>query len=61
MEGQGEVCQGVDGEMLSRWGVGDSRAPAEGEVNGGEAYRMVPGRVLGSEGGERGEGQRESG
>ena len=47
--------------MFSCWGGGDPRAPAEGEVNGGEAYRKVPGRVLGSEGGEGGEGQRESG
>jgi len=55
------VCQGVNGEMVFRWGVGDPRAPAESEVDGGEAYRNVPGRVLGSEGGEGGEGQRESG
>jgi len=55
------VCQGVNGEMFSRWGVGDPRAPAEREVDGREAYRKVPGRVLGSEGGEGGEGRRESG
>jgi len=55
------VCQGVDGEMFPRWGSGDPRAPAEGKVDGGEAYRKVPGRVMGSEGGEGGEGLRESG
>jgi len=55
------VCQGVNGEMFSRWWGGDPRAPAEGEVDGGEAYCEVPGRVLGSEGGEGGEGQREFG
>jgi len=29
--------------MFPCWGVGDSRAPAEREVAGGEAYRKVPG------------------
>ena len=58
---QGEVCQDVNGEMFSRWGGRDLRAPAEVEVNGEEAYRKVTGRVLGSERGEGGEGERESG
>jgi len=43
------------------WRRGDLRAPAEGEVDGGEAHREVPGGVLGSEGGEGGEGLWESG
>ena len=46
------MCQGVNGEMFSRWGRGDPRGPTEGEVDGGEAYRQVPGQVLDSEGGE---------
>jgi len=55
------VCQGVNRQVFSYWRRGDLRAPAEGEVNGGEAYSKVPGRVLGPEGGEGGERQRESG
>jgi len=54
------VGEGVDREVLPhRWGR-DLGAPIEGEVDGGEAFREVPGRVLGSEGGERGERWRES-
>jgi len=55
------VCHGVDRQVFPyRWG-GDFCAPAEGEVNGGEAYRKMPGGVLGSNGGEGGEGLWESG
>jgi len=55
------MCHGVNGEVLPyRWS-GDLRAPAEGEVDGGEAYCKVPGRVLGPKGGEGGEGLWESG
>jgi len=39
----------------------DLGAPTEGEVNGGEAYGKVPGRVLGPKGREGGEGLWESG
>jgi len=61
LQGQGEVCQGVDWEVFPQWRRGDFRPPAKGEVNGGEAFREVPGRILGSEGGEVGEGRGESG
>jgi len=55
------VCHGVDGQVFPyRW-RGNFCAPAEGEVDGGEAYRKMPRGVLGSEGGEGGEGLRESG
>jgi len=55
------MCQGVNGEVFPyRW-RGDLRAPAEGEVDGGEAYCEVPGRVLGPKGREGGEGLWESG
>jgi len=55
------MCQGVNGEVLPyRW-RGYLRAPAEGEVAGGDAYCKVPGRVLGPKGGEGGEGLWESG
>jgi len=43
------------------WRRGDLGGPVEGEVDGGEAYCEVPGGVLGSEGGEGGEGLWESG
>ena len=46
--------------MFSYWRRGDSRAPVEGEVDGGEASSEVPGGVLCSEGGEGGEGLWES-
>jgi len=55
------MCQGVHGEVFSYRRRGDLCAPAEGEVDGGEAYCQVPGGVLGSEGGEGGEGMWESG
>jgi len=55
------MCQGVYGKVRPyRW-RGDLCAQAEGEVDGGEAYCQVPGRGLGPEGGEGGEGLRESG
>ena len=50
------MCQGVDLEVFSQWGRGSFRSPIEGEVDRGEAFREVPGRVLSSEGGEGGEG-----
>jgi len=50
------MCQGVNGEVLPYQWRGDLHAPAEGEVDGGEAYCKVPGRVLGPKGGEGGEG-----
>ena len=53
--------EGVDWELLSQGWGGNFRPPVEGEVNRGEAFRQVPGRVLGPEGGEGGEGLRESG
>jgi len=40
------------------WG-GYLGAPVEGEVDGGETSREMPGRVLGSEGGEGGKRGRE--
>jgi len=55
------VCQGVNGKVFPYWWSGDLRAPAEGEVDRGEAYCEVSGGVLGSEGGEGGEGLWESG
>jgi len=55
------VCQGVNGKVLPYRRRGELRAPAQGEVNGGEAYCEVPGGILGSEGGEGGEGLWESG
>ena len=55
------MCQGVMGEVLPyRWRV-DLCAPAEEEVDGGEAYCEMSGRVLSPEGGEGGEGLWESG
>jgi len=55
------MCQGVNGEVLPYPWRGDLRAPAEKEVDGGEAYREVPGTVLGPKGREGGEGLWESG
>ena len=50
------MCQGVHRKVFPyRW-RGDLCAPAEGEGDGGETYSQVPGRVLGPEGGEGGEG-----
>ena len=46
--------QGVNGEVFPYWRRGDPLVPIEGKVNGGEAYRKVPGRVLGP---KRGEGR----
>jgi len=46
------VCQGVNGKVFSYWRGGNLCSPIKGEVNGGEALRKVPGRVLGPEGGE---------
>jgi len=55
------MCQGVNGEVVPyRWRR-DLRAPAEGEVDRGEVYCGVPGRVLGPKGREGGEGLWESG
>ena len=55
------MCQGVNRKVFPyRWG-GDLCAPVEGEVDGGAAYCQVPGRVLGPEGGQGGEGLWESG
>jgi len=55
------MCLGVHREVFPyRW-RGDLCVLAEGEVDGGEAYCQVPGRVLGPEGGEGGEGLWESG
>ena len=41
------MCQGVHREVFPYWWRGDPCAPAEGKVDGGEAYCQVPGRVLG--------------
>jgi len=61
LQGQGEVCHGVDRHVFPyRW-RGDLCAPAEGEVDRGEAYRKMPRGVLGSKGGEGGERWWESG
>ena len=55
------MYQGVHREVFPyRW-RGDFCAPAEGEVDGGDAYRQLPRRVLGPEGGNGGEGLWESG
>jgi len=55
------MCQGIIGEVFPyRWS-GDLCAPAEGEVDRGEAYCKVPGRVLGPKGGEGEGGLWESG
>jgi len=43
------------------WRRGDLRAPAKGEVDGGETYCEMPGGIPGSEGGEGGEGLWDSG
>ena len=61
LKGQDEVRQGVNGEVFPYWRREDLRGPIEGEVNGGEGYREMPGRVLGSKGGEGGERLWESG
>jgi len=56
LQGQGEVAQGVNREVFSyRW-RGDFRPRIKREVHRGEAFCEVPGRVLGSEGGQGGEG-----
>jgi len=53
------VREGVDREVFSyRW-RGSLGFPAQGEVNGVQSDSQVPGRVLGPERGERGEGLRE--
>jgi len=52
---------GVHRKVLPYQWRGDLRAPTEGEVDRGEAYCQVPGRVLCPEGGEGGEGLWESG
>jgi len=55
------MCKGVHRKVFPyrcRWNL---CAPAEGEVDGEEAYCQVPGRVLGPERGKRGEGLWESG
>ena len=61
LQGQGEVCQGVDEAVFSYWWRGDPRAPIEREVDRGEDYGKGSGRILGPEGGEGGERLRESG
>jgi len=49
------MCQGVYREVFPyRW-RGDLRASVKGEVDGGEAYCQVHGRILSPEGGEGGE------
>ena len=53
--------QGVHRKVFPYRSRGDLCAPVEGEVDGREAYRKVPGGVLGSEGREGGEGLWESG
>ena len=59
LQGLGEEREGVDQEVFSCWRRGDFCIPAQGKVDGGESYFEVPGRVLGPERGERGEGLRE--
>jgi len=61
LEGQGEVSQGVNGEVVSFWRRGSFRPPVKWEVDRGEAFHAVPGRVLGLEGREGGEGLWDSG
>jgi len=61
LQGQGEVSEGVDQEVLSPGRGGSFCLPVKGEVYRGEAFRKVPGRILGPEGGEGGEGLQESG
>ena len=61
LQGQGQVGQGVDREVFPNWGRGDVWPPAEGEVDRGEAYHKVPGRILGPEGRVGGDGLREPG
>ena len=61
LQGQGEVCQGVNREVSSyRWRE-NFRPPVKGEVHRREALCEVPRRVLGPEGREGGEGLWESG
>ena len=55
------MCQGVYREVFPYRRRGDLCAPVAGEVDGGEANSEVPGRVLGPEGGDGGEGLWESG
>jgi len=60
LQGQGEVGEGVNRKVLPQWWGGGFRPPVKGEVDRGEAYCEVPGRVLGPGGGEGGEGLWES-
>jgi len=55
------MCQGVHRKIFPYGWRGDLCAPAEGEVDGGQAYSQVAGGVVGPEGGEGGEGLWESG
>ena len=55
------MCQGVYREVFPYRRRGNFCAPAEGEIDGGEAYCQVPGGVLGPEGGEGGKRLWESG
>jgi len=57
----GEGCEDVDREVLPQGWGGNFCPPIKGEVDRGEALRKLPGRVLGPDGGQRGEGLRESG
>jgi len=53
------VCEGVNREVFSQGRGGDLCQPVQGEVDRGEAFRMMSGRVLGPKGREGGEGRRE--
>jgi len=55
------MCKGVNREVFAYRRRRDPSAPVEGEIDGGEAFSQVAGRVLGPEGGEGGEGLCESG
>ena len=60
LQGQGEVGEGINRKVFSQWWGEGFCPPVKREVDRGEGYREVPGRVQGSEGGEGGEGLWES-
>ena len=61
LQRQDEVSQGVNWEVFSQRGGGAFPSPVKGEIHRGKALCEVPGRVLGPQGGEGGEGRPESG
>lgn len=60
MQGEDEVCQGIDWEVFPQCGGGGFCLPVQGEVTRGEAFCEMPGRVLGSKDGGGEEGGRQA-